>query len=164
MVPRIERGVASNYNPLATLRAVIPPACAPRTGAGPRLRAGRPRRRRASAARSPCPPTRSRARCRRARPWRRTSHGGAACRALSLQERLERGAEVGRGSADGIDVGAEADAVLEGEAIELVELLLGEGQRRGAARGQGAEHLAHLVLEVGVLVDAGDESHLRRLR
>src|SRR5690348_18479123 len=63
---------------------------------------------------------------------------GAACCAptlpscgLFLQKRLERGPEVRRRAAHRVDVGAEPDAVLERQAVQLVELLLGKGQGRG---------------------------------
>src|SRR3989454_7772474 len=58
----------------------------------------------------------------------------------------------GRGAAHGVDVRAEPDPVFKAQPVELVELLLGERQRRSARRRQGAEHLPRLLLEVRVLV------------
>src|SRR2546422_6574140 len=49
-----------------------------------------------------------------------------------------------------VHVRAEPQAVFEADSVELVELLLGEGERRGARFREDTEHLARLFLEVGV--------------
>src|SRR6267378_6354994 len=69
-----------------------------------------------------------------------------------LEKRLQSRAKIGRRAADSVHVRSQPDAVLESQAVELVELLFGERQRRGTRRGQGAQHLADLVLEVGVFI------------
>src|SRR5205823_138981 len=53
-----------------------------------------------------------------------TSSGRYFFWALLLEERLERGPEIGCGAADRVDVRPEPDAVLETHPVELVELLL----------------------------------------
>src|SRR3990172_11808596 len=117
---------------------------------------GRPRSPPASATPAPCPGARRRPRCRRARLWRGRSGS-------LFEERLERGAEIGRRPAYGVDVGAETDAVFEAETVQLVKLLLRERERRGTCRREASQHLAHLLFEVGVLVHPGDQAQLRRL-
>src|SRR6266571_5311830 len=88
---------------------------------------------RASGARSPYPPGPPPRRCRRARPWPRTAGS-------FLEEGLERGPEVRGRAAHGVDVCTQLDAVLEAQAVELVELLLGEREGGGARRREGAQH------------------------
>src|SRR6266516_3309716 len=109
---------------------------------------------RASGARSPYPPGPPPRRCRRARPWPRTAGS-------FLEEGLERGPEVRGRAANGVDVCTQLDAVLEAQAVELVELLLGEREGGGARRREGAQHFTDLLLEVGVFVHARHEAQLR---
>src|SRR5438445_159781 len=81
-----------------------------------------------------------------------------------FEERLQRGAEVRSRAAHRVHVGSQPDPLFEAHAVELVELLFGECQRGRAGGGQGAQHLAHLVLEIRVLVYARHEPQPRRLR
>src|SRR5947209_11086592 len=75
-----------------------------------------------------------------------------------LEKCLQGGSEIRCGAAHRVHVGAEPQALLEGEAVQLVELLLGQRERRRARRGERTQHLRGLVFEVGVLVDARDEA------
>jgi uncharacterized protein DUF4332 len=81
---------------------------------------------------------------------------------LLLQERLEACPEVGRGAAHRIDVRAEPQAVLEGQPVELIELLFREGECRGAARGEKPQHLGRALLELRIGEHPRHEAELRR--
>src|SRR2546426_1157532 len=105
----------------------------------------------------PAPAAGGRARSKRPEESRRAGGG----RRSFLQERLERGPEVRGGPAHGVDVCAQPDAVLEAQAVELVELLLGEREGGGARRRERAQHFTDLLLEVGVFVHARHETQLR---
>src|SRR5439155_1512373 len=69
--------------------------------------------------------------------------------------------EVRGRAAHGVDVCAQPDAVFEAQAVQLVELLLGEREGGGARRRKGAQHFPDLLLEVGVFVHARHEAQLR---
>src|SRR5882762_5648549 len=58
--------------------------------------------------------------------------------ALFLEKRADCRAEIGCTATDGVDIGAQPEAVVETESVQLVELLLGERQRRGAGVHQAA--------------------------
>src|SRR2546422_1971326 len=75
-----------------------------------------------------------------------------------FEERAECRAKVWSASAHGVDIGADPQAVFEAQAVQLIELLLGERQRRRARFRQHAQHLRNLFLEIGVFVDTGREA------
>src|SRR6266545_1379049 len=61
-----------------------------------------------------------------------------------LEKRAQGRAKVRGAPAHGVDIGAEPQAVVEAQPVELVELLFGEGERRGARFREHAQHLARL--------------------
>src|SRR5213596_124870 len=121
-----------------------------RSGAETRPATSRRPGTRANAIRTPCQRGRRPARRRPAKPWRRRLWS-------LLEESGERGAEIRRRATHGVDVGGEAEALGERYSLQPVELLFGEGEGAGADRGQRAQQVRGLLLEIGVLVDAGDE-------
>src|SRR3989442_12901032 len=76
-----------------------------------------------------------------------------------LEKRAQGGAKVWSAPAHRVDIGAEPQAVLEAQAVQLIELLFGERQGRWARFRQHAQHLRSLLLEIGVVVHARCQAH-----
>src|SRR6266852_7083125 len=63
-----------------------------------------------------------------------------------LEKRAQCRAKVWCAPAHGVDIGAEPEAVFEAQPVQLIELLLGERQRRRARFRQHAQHFRGLLI------------------
>src|SRR6476620_917581 len=82
---------------------------------------------------------------------------GAPAAKNLFQEGSNRGAEVGVGACQGVHPGTESDTLRERNAVQLIELSLGEGESIGAGLRQSGEHGVHRLLELAIGNRARDE-------
>src|SRR5439155_18252998 len=81
-----------------------------------------------------------------------------------LEERAECRAKIWSAPAHGVDISAVPEAVFKAQAVELIELLFGERQRRRARFREDAQYLRSLFLEIGVVVDGRRQAQRGGLR